>query len=80
MTIMKKYSHDYTKPAAIDDLLYRAQRLMANDCYAAALERINEARELLQQYLAADNMVEDDDVCPGWIKAYCDDGEWIYPL
>lgn len=66
---MKKYSQDYTKVAEADSLLYRATRLMANDCHDAALERINEARELLQQYLNADNMVEDDDVYPGWVKA-----------
>ena len=66
---MKQYSHDYTKPSEVESLLYSAQRLMANECYDAATERINEAKQLLQEYLAQDNMVEDDDVADGWVKA-----------
>lgn len=65
---MKTFSHDYTKPSEVDNLLYSASRLIANECYDTAAERINEARELLQQYLAQDNMVEDDDVADGWVK------------
>ncbi len=65
----KKYSLDYTKITEADDLLYSAARLMSNECYDAALNRINEAREQLQQFLSQDNMVEDDDVYPGWVKA-----------
>ena len=64
---MQQYSHDYTLVLQADEALYSAQRLHANDCYAAALERINEARQLLQQYLAKDNMVPDDDVEDGWV-------------
>lgn len=67
---MKKYSHDYTKVSEVESLLYRATRLMVNECYDAAKERINEARQLLQEYLAQDNMVEDDDVADGWVKAH----------
>ena len=66
---MKQYSHDYTKPSEVESLLYSATRLMANECYDAAVERINEARQLLQEYLAQDNMVKDDDVADGWVKA-----------
>lgn len=65
---MKTYSHDYSKPSEVDTLLYSAQRLIANECYDAAAERINEARELILQYLAEDNMIEDDDVADGWVK------------
>lgn len=65
---MKTYSHDYTKPTEVDILLYSATRLLANKCYDAAAVRIYEARELLMQYLAEDNMVEDDDVADGWVK------------
>lgn len=65
---MKTYSHDYTKPTEVDILLYSATRLLANECYDAAAVRIYEARELLMQYLAEDNMVEDDDVADGWVK------------
>jgi hypothetical protein len=43
---------------------------MANECYDAALERVNEARDLLQNYLNGDNMVEDSDVYDGWCKSY----------
>ena len=66
---MRKYSHDYTKVCEAESMLYRATRLIANGCYDAAVERINEARLLLQEYLAQDNMVEDDDVADGWVKA-----------
>ncbi len=66
---MKQYSHDYTIVAEAERTLYSAYRLMANECYDAALKRINEAREHLQIYLNQDNMVEDDDVADGWIKA-----------
>ncbi len=65
---MKTYSHDYSKPSEVDTLLYSASRLLANECYDAAAERINEASQLIRQYLAADNMVEDDDVADGWVK------------
>lgn len=50
-------------------MLYVITRFMANECYSAAVERINEARQLLQEYLAQDNMVKDDDVADGWVKA-----------
>ena len=67
---MKQYSHNYTKVSEAESLLYSATRLLANDCPDAAVERINEARQLLQEYLSADNMVEDDDVADGWVKAH----------
>ena len=67
---MKQYRNNYTKPSQAESLLYSATRLMANECYDAAVERINEARQLLQKYLADDNMVEDDDVADGWVKAH----------
>ena len=65
---MKIYSHDYTLPAEVDNLLYSAQRLIANDQISAAADRIGEARLALQQYMAADNMVPDDDTVDGWIR------------
>lgn len=66
---MKQYSHNYTMVSEAESLLYSATRLLANDCPDAAVERINEVRQLLQQYLAQDNMVEDDDVAYGWVKS-----------
>lgn len=66
---MKRYSHDYTKVSEVESLIYRAQRLIILECYDAARARISEARQLLQEYLAGDNMVEDDEVAYGWYKA-----------
>lgn len=68
MMAIKQYCHDYTKPAEADDALYRALRLLANECYDAAQERIGEARKLLQEYLNQENVVEDDDVENGWVR------------
>lgn len=64
---MQQYSHDYTLVSEAEELLYSATRLMANECYDAALKRINEARHVLQKYLSQDNMVPDDDVENGWV-------------
>lgn len=65
---MKTYSHDYTKVSEAESLLYSASRLMANERYDEAIERIDEARRLLQEYLALDNMVEDGEVAYGWVR------------
>lgn len=65
---MKQYTHDYTLPSKAEGLLYSAIRLMVNDCHDAAVERISVARQILLQYLAQDNMVEDDDVKDGWVR------------
>ena len=59
---MKRYVHDYTKPAEAESLLYSAQRLIANDCIQDAEKRITEAREILQKYLSQDNEVLEDDI------------------
>lgn len=60
---MKRKIHDYTKPAEAEELLYSAQRLIANDCIQAAENRIIEARQILQEYLSLDNEIEEDDIC-----------------
>lgn len=65
---MQQYSHDYTLIQQADESLYSAQRLHANECYDAALERINEARQNLGRYLAQDNMLPDNDVDNGWVR------------
>lgn len=65
---MKTYSHDYTKPSKIETLLFCAARLIQCESYDTAAERINEARQILQEYLAQDNMIEDDDIADGWVK------------
>lgn len=65
---MQQFSHDYTKVSEALESLYSATRLIANECYDAALERINEARNTLDEYLAKDNMVPDNDVFDGWVR------------
>lgn len=68
--IMKQYSHDYTKVSEAESHLYAAQQLNAHDDPIEAWKHIEDARRLLQEYLAQDNMVEDDDVADGWVKAH----------
>lgn len=58
---MKRKVHDYTKPAAAENLLYSAQRLIANDCINDAEQRIIEARQILQEYLSLDNEIEEEE-------------------
>ena len=65
---MKTYSIDYTKISEAENSLYSAIRLMANDCYDAAQERIEEARKLLQEFMNRENLVEDDGLADGLIK------------
>lgn len=65
---MKTYSHDYTKVSDAENLLYFAQRLNAKGETTEALEYVADARQLLQEYLTQDNMIEDDDVADGWVK------------
>ena len=65
---MQQFSHDYTKVSEALESLYSATRLIANECYDAALHRINEARATLGEYLAQDNMLPDNDVENGWVR------------
>lgn len=65
---MQQFSHDYTKVSEAMESLYSATRLIANDCYDAALQRINEARTTLDEYLAQDNMIPDNDLADGWVR------------
>lgn len=67
---MQKYSHDYTLAQEAEHLLYEAQDIIARcENYHEAEKRIADARQKLQQYLSQDNMVEDDDVEDGWVRA-----------
>lgn len=65
---MRTYSVDYTKISEAESSLYSATRLMANDCHGAALERIEEARRLLQEFLSQDNLIKDNDLADGLVK------------
>ena len=67
---MKQYSQDYTKVSEAESHLYAAQQLNAHDDPIEAWKHIEDARRLLQEYLAQDNMVEDNDVADGWVKAH----------
>lgn len=67
---MKQYSHDYTKISKAESHLFAAQQLNAHDDPIEAWKHIEDARQLLQEYLAQDNMVVDDDVADGWVKAH----------
>lgn len=66
---VKQYSQDYTLIGEALDVLYRATRLHANECYDDALKLINEARSILVKYTNQDNMVLDDDCYDGWCKS-----------
>ena len=67
---MKQYSQDYTLVANATEDLYRVTRLLANDCIDTALSLVNDARGKLLLYISRDNMVEDNDVADGWVKAH----------
>lgn len=64
---MKTYTHDYAKAAYASRHLYKAQELMRKGEYAAAQQVLNRARQILDEYLASDNLIEDNDV-EGWYK------------
>lgn len=66
---MQQYSHDYTLPAQVERVLFLALEDLRNDHVFEAKRSIMKAREILQQYLNQDNMVEDDDVADGWVRA-----------
>lgn len=65
---MKQYIHDYTLPSEAESKLYDAL-MECNDKNSKVAILIDQARIQLQKYLAQDNMVEDDDVADGWVKA-----------
>lgn len=66
---MKKYSHDYTLPSQALEMLTKSSELLRKDGFFIAAGYVDVARNTLDEYLSQDNMVEDDDCCPGWIKA-----------
>lgn len=64
---MKIYTHDYTLPSQVASQLYFAQQQLQQGDNQNALAAIGSARELLDSYLAQDNMIEDDDA-EGWVR------------
>ena len=55
---MKLYNHSYLLPGEAEKRLYEAQQLLKSDNRKEALQRVNEARALLVEYLAKDNVEE----------------------
>lgn len=66
---MRTYRHDYTLPAEANYLIYRAIQQLKSGNEKRVYSLLIQARASLDRYLAADNMIEDDDVADGWIKA-----------
>lgn len=74
---MKTYSHDYTIPAQVNHNLHLALFALAADNTGMAEVLLKQARNWMDQYLAQDNMFEDDDVADGWVKM-SDIENWDY--
>lgn len=66
---MKRYTHDYTKAAEANAHMYAALQEARRDNLAGAIEQILNARWLMDEYLASDNMVPDEDIAFGWYRA-----------
>ena len=66
---MKRYTHDYTKAAKANAYMYAALQEARRDNLAGAKEQILNARQLMDEYLASDNMVPSDDIAFGWCRA-----------
>lgn len=66
---MKHFSHDYTKASEAQNVLFLALENLRNGHTYEAKRDLMKARELLDEYLAVDNMIRDDDVEGGWIRA-----------
>lgn len=58
---MKIYIIDYTKVSQAEAMLYQAQQSLNRRDPGAGICHIKEARKMLQQYLAVDNMIIDPD-------------------
>lgn len=67
--IMQTYTHDYTKPSRANAWLYEALEAIRRDDTHLATEIIGKARAELDEYLAHDNMIPDDDTASGWYRA-----------
>lgn len=65
---MLQYIHDYRLPAKAMSHLTSARRLLAVECLEGALDRIDEARIVLDKYLAQDNVCPDEESANGWVK------------
>lgn len=70
---IKKYTHNYSKPATVAGILYDVERAIARDDTALASDLLTTARVILDEYLADDNVceVDEDDMCyPCYVNYY----------
>lgn len=65
---MKTYSHDYSNAAKANFYVFEALESLRMERYEDAAQYLREARNLLDCYLASDNMLPDDDLADGWVK------------
>lgn len=66
---MKRYTHDYTKAAAANENIHFALLDIRLGDMNTARRHILIARQLMDEYLASDNMVPDEDIEFGWYRA-----------
>lgn len=66
---MKRYTHDYTKAAKANAYMYAALQEARRVNLAGVVEQILNARWLMDEYLASDNMVPSEDIAFGWYRA-----------
>lgn len=65
---MQQFSHDYTKVAETQNVLFLALEDLRYGHTYEAKRGVMKAREMLDEYLAKDNMLPDDDVEDGWVR------------
>lgn len=64
---MKIYILDYSKTSEALVFLNNAQLFLSQDRYGLAENAIVKARDLIQDFIRTDHMVEDPNVC-GWVR------------
>lgn len=62
---MKRNSNDHKKASEVYGLIYIASRNIANECYDAAYERMNEAMNVIKEHLAQSNLAVDEEAAFG---------------
>ena len=65
---MKRYTHDYTKAAKANEYMYAALHYARREDYTNCAAQILNARRLMDEYLASENMIADEDTAYGWYK------------
>lgn len=66
---MKRYTHDYTKAAVAHEYMYFAYLAARTGDKDRAVKHILNARQLMDEYLASDNMVPSEAIAYGWYRA-----------